>query len=248
MPNIINSDKNKNQEIKEKKTFNSLVIPLSKKSKESKAKKSEDGQDYNEDSTKEIKKKKTFNSLFIPLSRKSQGNKTNEKESGKDYNEESNNPIDSNEDNTKDFSHSNIDKSKEPKEKENMISNTKQISSSKGKSRKFDAKLFALKSQDGTETNESKKGSGAKKTSLKQESLSTPDKMKGQPTGINSTNDTRTAPGSETTNNEELEGKSHTEEKEPQTGDAKVTKPWLLWMGGQPGYWKLNGTTDGLRS
>ena len=258
LPYITKTNKNQNLGLKEKKTLNSSSIPLSKKSKENKI---EVGQDYNEDSIKEIKEKKIFNSLFVPLSTKAKGNKTNEKETGKDYNNELNNPIDSNEDNKKDYADSNMEESKEPKEKENVISNTKQISSSNDKARKFNEKVFALKSQERTKTNKFKKGGGAKQTTLKKENSNKLNGMKGQP---NNTNETRTALGSEKTNvevedkghkeekepqiNGEIEAKSHTEEKEPQTGDAKVTKPWLLWRGGQPGYWELNRTTVGLRS
>ena len=51
----------------------------------------------------------------------------------------------------------------------------------------------------------------------------------------NNTNQTGTKLGKEKTN-VELEGKKQSEEDEPETGDAKVIKPWMLWRGGIPGY------------
>ena len=38
------------------------------------------------------------------------------------------------------------------------------------------------------------------------------------------------------------------EEIERLTGEAKVKKPWLLWVGGNPGHWRLNRTAANTRN
>ena len=233
-------------------TLNSLSIPLSNKTTGNIY--SNKGEGMRENGAQ------TFHSLSIPISNKTKLINTQQIKSGEDYAVELNYPIDSNEDYKKGYDNSNMDaylidfkpkhfslhthkdiESNEFKETESMIHNNQNTSLRNVESRQLKAKVFVFNSSEERDKNESSKVTSTTQTILNKDKSRKINQMK------NNTNQTGTKLGKEKTN-VELEGKKQSEEDEPETGDAKVIKPWMLWRGGIPGYWQFNRTTGRLRS
>ena len=213
-------------------TLNSLSIPLSKKTNSNIHSNKGEGMRGNGP--------QTFHSLSIPKSNKTKLSNTKQIKSGEDY---------AVEDYKNDYDTSNMDEysiafkpkhfslhyrkdieSNELRDTESMNTKNKNTSLRDGEPRQLKAKVFVLSSSEESDQKElSKVASTTQKIMNKDESRKI-SKIK------KSTNQAGTKLGKEKTN---VEGKKQSEDDEPETGDAKGIKPWILWRGGSPGFWKF---------
>ena len=197
---------------------------------------------------------KTFHLLLTQISNKTKVIKTQKSKGGKDY-LGVNSPIDSNEDNKKEYDESNMDdyltdfepkyfslnnhkdvESNKSQQTEIMINNNKNTSSRDVKSGEFKANVSVINRSEESDTSDSSKVNSTTEKILIQEKST---KIGTNQTGSNQGKNNR---------NVELKGIKQSDEDEPETGDAKVIKQWILWRGGIPGFWHLNRNTVRLRS
>ena len=154
-------------------------------------------------------------------------------------------------------------KSQESKEIENRLSDSGKIKSIDVHLREFEPQAFVLKSRDGSEAQGPKNTRNINNATLSQEQSIEQLKNKKVPVKIRSKNQeqsrkqgklfellkkqkastkTRSKNHETARQDKSVAIQKQTEETEPLTGEAKVVKPWLLWVGGDPGHWRLNRT------
>ena len=152
---------------------------------------------------------------------------------------------------------------------ENRLSDSGKIKSRNVNLREFKSQTFALKSPEGSEAQGPKNTTNTNNATLGQEQSSEQIKKKKVPVKTGSKKQEKLRKQSKlfkllkrqkastkirnknhetTSQDKSVAIQKQTEEIEPLTGEAKVHKPWLLWVGGDPGYWRVNRTAARMRN